>query len=247
MRWNLICFDLDNTLFDHEKAFEKAIRSCFREFIRAGKIKAPCCDEAFVAEWFRVFKENSDRFWAKFETGKLTKQQYRRLRFQKTMESYEIPASPFMADAFHTCYDQSILRFITFYPGVESLLHHLTERNIDVGVITNGNEFIQRKKAETLGLFRWVEEKRFFVSERFRAPKPEPIMFQAARRTQKHPHKRPLFIGDSWQHDVLGAVRAGWEAIFLNRFQLSYQSLPHLLAVCETFCDAAVTIRSHLR
>lgn len=246
MCWKLICFDLDNTLFDHELAFEKTICCCYRQLIYDlqwndhDNVPSP-------KAWFARFKKNSDHFWALFENGERTKLQYRRIRFRTTMKSFELPSSDTLADVFHEKYDQSIHDYIEPYPGVRELFDHLRENNIDVGVITNGARQLQQRKANKLQLYNWMTKRQLLTSEQFDAPKPERKMFDIAReRNDVLQHSTPLFVGDSWEHDILGALDAGWNAIYLNTRNEAASTNDQVIAGCRTFQEVSETIRNRL-
>jgi HAD superfamily hydrolase (TIGR01509 family) len=47
--------------------------------------------------------------------------------------------------------------------------------------------------------------------------KPHPAIFTQVQRQLGLPSKQILFVGNSWAHDVLGALNVGWCAAWVNR------------------------------
>ena len=58
------------------------------------------------------------------------------------------------------------------------------------------------------------------VSAEVEAAKPDPAVFMAALQRIHCQPREAVMVGDSWEQDILGAVRAGIRAVWLNRFGL---------------------------
>ncbi|GEK59393.1 hypothetical protein CHL76_04290 [Marinococcus halophilus] len=213
MRWTTICFDLDNTLYDHEKAFQKTIKAVFVSIRKQLNSEAP-----FVHEdrWFEVFKYHCDLFWQEYEEGSLTQEQYRIKRYEETMHVFRLPSSAREALSFHQEYEQRLPEFSELYESVPDLLESLTKSNVRLGIITNGSEELQKEKFYQLELDRWIDRRHLFISETAEAPKPKAAIFDEALQHLGSRREQALFVGDSWDHDVKGAENAGWEAFYVN-------------------------------
>jgi len=93
------------------------------------------------------------------------------------------------------------------YPEVEPLLSELGCQ-FRLGSITNGN----------LALHRLALHRHFQVSiaaGEMLAPKPDARPFLAALSQLDTPTSRALHVGDSWQEDVLPALRLGMRAVWI--------------------------------
>ncbi|MGE0057363.1 MAG: HAD family hydrolase [Dehalococcoidia bacterium] len=114
-----------------------------------------------------------------------------------------------------------------------------------LGIITNGSETFQRFKYETLDLKDRIAV--FLTSDRAGCHKPDVLIFQMAlREADVEPHEA-VFIGDSYDADIVGALGAGMHAVWYNpaRHQLetdletrhhelhSYADLAALLATLD--------------
>ncbi|UCZ54554.1 HAD family hydrolase [Bacillus shivajii] len=213
LKWEGICFDLDNTLFSHEEAFQYAIKACYEKYL--SEINVPNCDITF-GHFFSEFKANSDRYWGSFENKQLTGKEYRRIRFNKTMESLQLPFSNEHADAFHAHYYQIVDEYSVPYPGMKELLSTLSKREVKLGIITNGMADTQLKKIKKLGVDQWIHNEHIIISEEVEFVKPSREIFRIAEKRLQIHAEQLVFIGDSWKHDVEGALNSGWDAIFLN-------------------------------
>lgn len=213
-QWEKIFFDLDNTLFSHEYAFERAIQDCYQDLVEAWEAKGLVFPYVPMEDWFDVFKYYSDYFWGPYERKEYTQQEYRRKRFIQTMEHFQLPCSVEEADIFHKKYYEQATQYVQPYPGLYPLMEYLQTRNIALGVITNGKTEVQEAKYKKLRLYRYIARERFIVSEEVGMEKPSRAIFDYA--LQGSTAENALFIGDTWEHDVVGALEAGWNAIFLN-------------------------------
>ena len=84
-----------------------------------------------------------------------------------------------------------------------------------VGVITNGPADVQRAKVELLGVEALVDF--VIISGEFGVHKPDPAIFREALRLGDVPAHETVYIGDSAEHDVVGARAAGLAVVWVNR------------------------------
>lgn len=212
MRWGTICFDLDNTLFSHEDAFEKAICFCFHSILENKKY---CESDIDIRQLFTIFKKYSDLFWDDYEKGLISPKEYRRKRFLHTIKQFDLPFNEKDADHFHEQYYNTVDDFSVPYPNLHQFIHKLMDAKIKVGIITNGNVDTQYNKITKLKLDHYISRDNIFISEEVKVWKPDRKIFDVAKEKLKS-QGHYLFIGDSWEQDVVGSIEAGWDSIFLN-------------------------------
>src|SRR5689334_656722 len=116
MYWESIFFDLDNTLYSHEYAFERAIQDCYQELVEEWDAEGLTVPYVPMEDWFDVFKFYSDYFWKDYETKKLTQAEYRRKRYMSTMDHFQLPCSFEEADRFHEKYYEQATQYVQPYP-----------------------------------------------------------------------------------------------------------------------------------
>ena len=234
MTWKGICFDLDNTLFDHEKAFKKAMEYCYHTY--CVKLDNSVRKVAF-REFFIVFKENCDKYWKMFEQKKISGKEYRRIRFNETMKSLCLPWGNETADNFHALYYKIVADFGIPYPGVDDLLSNLIHRDIQLAIITNGTVDTQYSKAVKIGAAKWIHKDNIIISEAVGAAKPKKEIFQYAENLFKLNADKLLFVGDTWLHDVAGPIEAGWQAVYLNTRGDKPETNHKPVAEFNNFCE----------
>lgn len=87
-------------------------------------------------------------------------------------------------------------------------------------VITNGPAREQRREIELLKLEPFFHT--IAIEGEVGIGKPHAEIFRYVERQLGLPPESLVFVGNSWEHDVKGALQAGWRAVWLNR-----EGLPH--------------------
>ena len=229
-----IFFDLDNTLIDYERAFKQGILYSYDYFCqKVWRIEKPADD----LYWFNIFKFYCDEYYTDIEKGICTKQQYRQRRFIDSMNQIGVNMTKRAANDFHEYFYSIIDRFVKPYQGVTDLLQYLRNQRIKVGLITNGSTQIQLQKIKRIGLYQWIDPAHIFISDYCNVAKPDKKIFKLAESIIENDQSRPLYIGDSWELDIVGAINAGWEAIYLNTRNKKPSTNHVPLAICSKFKD----------
>ncbi len=206
MKWTHIYFDLDNTLYDHEKAFKKTILHC------AEKMLLNKSTSVSVEQWFNVFKSNCDQYWNAYEEGRWSRERYQVKRFCKTNDYFNLTCSEEEALEFQREYQSKVASFAELYDGVSSILSTLRDSGIELGIITNGGQETQLAKIKALQLLQWIPHENIYISETVGIEKPDVDIFQYVLGSMGH----YLYIGDTWDHDIKPAIEAGFDAIYFN-------------------------------
>ena len=128
--------------------------------------------------------------------------------FEALCEEYDVGTPPEMLAAEFVRTEVTSARVA---PPVRNLLDILSRRH-DIGVLTNGNETVQRRKLQVLGLDKWVDE--LVVSSEVRARKPQAEMFEAAK--ERLPADTYIFVGDDYEEDIVPAREYGFETVYVG-------------------------------
>lgn len=103
------------------------------------------------------------------------------------------------------------------YPDARPLLEDLRDRDFRLGVISNATDLVE-KVLINLDLARYFDP--IVISDKVGVRKPnERIFLMAAEMIGARPN-RILYIGDKLAIDVLGASRAGLNAVLLDRMNV---------------------------
>ncbi|WP_096201262.1 HAD family hydrolase [Bacillus sp. FJAT-45350] len=247
-RWHAICFDLDNTLFSHETAFQKAVCYCFKDlsdrWYKQGKISSV----VDIDEWFTIFKSNCDKYWSLFEDKKVDSQTYRRLRYYETVTHMNLPYSCEEADYFQNHYYRVVDRFSEPYPELDSIFSLLKENSFETAIITNGSASTQYRKIKRLGIE--MDIRSFFISEEVGLSKPNKEMFDYVKEQLELGSEHTLlYVGDSWEHDVVGSMNAGWDAVYLNTREQKPTTDHIPFATCSSLAEVKelIIVENHLK
>jgi putative hydrolase of the HAD superfamily len=201
-----VLFDLDNTLYDRDLAFEKWTRAFVeRQFSEANEE-----ERAEVRQRMTEIDEH----------GYVTKQ----VLFTQVRALY--PAITEEVEALCDRFYQEWLVYMTLDDGTRELLDALDRANIPYGIVTNGPPQ-QHLKIRQLGLDKRVHC--LFVSAEFGCDKPDAAIFQAAASCLGVPCEQILFVGDNPEADICGARGVGMTTVWRQISDI-HQEWPSTLA-----------------
>ncbi|MCD8502239.1 MAG: HAD-IA family hydrolase [Bacillaceae bacterium] len=130
------------------------------------------------------------------------------------MKEFNLYFPPSIADEFQRHYYDIVAKYCELFPSVPELLTELQRQAIVLAIITNGTTTTQMKKIRKMELTKWFQSKYIFISDECSSAKPEKRIFEVVKK--EIGKNRLLYIGDSWEQDVVGAIEAGWDAIYFN-------------------------------
>lgn len=200
---NLI-FDVDDTLYNQLTPFYIAYDKVF------SSIKNISVKDLYISS-----RKHSDEVFHLTESGKMSIEEMHVYRIIKAFEELGNPITEKDAQNFQDeyIYQQSQ---ITLIPEMEQVLNFAKERNINIGIITNGPSSHQRMKLKQLNIEKWIDEKNIFISSEVGFSKPDVNIFRLAEEFMSLDRENTYYIGDSYKNDVVGAKKAGWKSIWIN-------------------------------
>lgn len=204
----LLFFDIDDTLVDHRGAEEAAQRETFEAH---GALFAGLAFD----DWLTTYRAKNRPLWDAYGRGEITREILQHRRFLDPLEALGRDAT--RADDVGDFYLSRYREHWRLNEGAEEALEAASLRGF-VGLLSNGLIEQQQGKIRRLGLDRWA--KVVILSEEVGAMKPDRRIFEAAidaaRLAGAGEAGRRIYVGDSYPHDVIGARRAGWEAVLYN-------------------------------
>lgn len=198
-RYRHLFFDLDNTIWDFNHNSWFALQETFEKH---------SLDPAIFESFFRVYNRHNDSLWDLYRQNGITKQELTRARFDRTLRELGIEGVDGM-EINHTYLSMMPLQ-THLCEGALEVLENLAQR-YQMHIITNGFSEVQYSKMERSGLNLFFG--RIFISEEVKSPKPEPEIFRYALKSCNARKKESLMIGDSWEVDILGAMRVGIDQV----------------------------------
>ena len=193
-RHRLALFDLDNTLADHRTSLHVRLHHAFEE----------------------VFPEEDERTKVVAASVEITHDGTG--HFAQLLADHGIDAAAVAERAIER-YRSDRYRGLELYVDTLEAIAQASE-HFEIAMITNGPTDIQQPKLDLLGieeLFSFV-----LISESTGYWKPDPRIFELALERAGVPAHEAVYIGDSPDHDMLGAQAAGLTAIWMNRLGLTW-------------------------
>lgn len=198
-------FDVDDTLYDLTQPFRKTVERLWGNQFAVD-----------VEQLFTLTRKHGDALFPKIMSGEITLDDAGALRVCLAMEELGYSIDRKEAQRFQQCYRQNEY-VISLSTKMRNLLDDLKKLNQTLGVLTNGLTPHQKKKIDSLGLEQWVKKEYIFISEAIHASKPERKAFDHVETIMGLNKSETFYIGDSPEHDVKGAIGAGWHMVFFNR------------------------------
>lgn len=208
-RYDLVLFDLDDTLFDHSAAYKRGVYETIRQF--------PILEELDQCEFLRIFSNHNHRLWLKFSSKELNFQEFSIMRMENTLADLDLSVSDEVIKLIVKTFQATYLRSIKPDIEVKVLLTNLLER-VMIGIVTNGTAFNAYEKVECLELSDIFPESSVIISERIGYSKPHEEIFQHALDVFNSEAKRTLFIGDNYFTDIMGAELIGMDTVWINKY-----------------------------
>lgn len=197
-----IVFDLDDTLYDVSKIFETSLNSIFPEV------------KGFdYCKMYATFRKYSNYYFNYSLQGEKQLIEMQINRIIDTLAFYNISCTREQAIRFHEYYEFKQYS-VKLSNKVKEVLDKLQKEGYKLGLITNGDSFRQRQKIKSLGLTKYFE-KNIIISGDHNYNKPDIEIFKIYEKMTNG--SKFLFVGDSYEHDVVGALNSGWRPIWINR------------------------------
>ena len=231
-KFDIILWDVDQTLLDFKKSESYAIRFCFRKF---GK---EASDETVSA-----YSSINENFWKQIEKGQINKKEALVERFRTLFR--QIGEEDIEAEAFQKEYADAIVSVYYFQDDSYNLLNQLKVKYRQY-LVSNGVTYTQMKKLRLSGLDKLVDG--IFVSEQLGVPKPHKEFFeQCFCAIPGFQREKALIVGDSLSSDMQGGNNAqistcwynpaGLENPFNIRIDYQIKDLNEIWNVLEDMAD----------
>lgn len=202
-----VLFDLDDTLVDHTYGLEQALigLSGWREATKSVSLQ----------KLKLLWAEHFSYYWPLVVGRKMTLYESRFQRIDGVLKALGCEVTEEERHAMTEKYADDYLMNIRLIDGAREMLQKLKESGYVVGIITNTTAEMVREKISRTGIGNHVD---FTVSaETVGAQKPDPVIFLEALKISRSDPERTVFIGDSIQADIKGALKAGIKPVWFNR------------------------------
>ena len=200
MRYPILLFDADNTLFD----FPAAERAAFETVCREAGLP-------FTEKDYALYHRCNDELWEDFNAGTCSKDFLLVERFRRYLARSDQTGDPEQMNRTHL---KMLATSAVLFPDAQPVCRALAEKR-RLYIITNAVESVQRTRFASSPITPCFQD--FFISEAVGCGKPEKAYFDYV--LAHIPGARPedcLVIGDSLSSDIQGANNASLPCCWLN-------------------------------
>ena len=209
MKYEVILFDADETLFDFKKSERAALQQTMSDMNLA-------YDENYH---LRVYQEINTAIWKEFEAGLITQERLKIERFRRFAD--QLKAGFDEAD-FATSYMKHLANASFLLNESLELIRNL-HRDYRMAIITNGLKDVQNTRIKKSPIGPYFQD--VVISEEVKAAKPDPKIFEYALKRLGHTEKsKVLMVGDSLTSDIQGGINFAVDTCWFNPRQLVNQS-----------------------
>ncbi|WP_071120890.1 YjjG family noncanonical pyrimidine nucleotidase [Romboutsia timonensis] len=201
MKYKVILFDADDTLFDFKKTEKYALESLMSSL-----------DTDYDKDYcINIYKEINTKIWKEFEEGKITSDDLKIERFQRLIDKLNLSDD---ATRLSELYVKFLSQGSFLYEDTKDLLDYLS-KNYKLGIITNGLADVQHKRIRESDVGHYFDD--VIISDEIKIAKPNPEIFEYALKSLNHDDKSSvLMVGDSLSSDIKGGLNASIDTCWCN-------------------------------
>ena len=210
-----VFFDLDDTLFDHKNSRLKGLAAI--------QARLPKLAAVQIGELERDHDRLLDANYDQVLDHKLSVSDGILERISTLCAMHGEKLSLIESQSIADLYEQVYIKNRQPVPGSKDLLNSLS-KHVRLGVVSNGLLQTQIDKLRACGIADLLDF--IVISDVVGFRKPEREIFELALEKADVTSSEAVYVGDSWNMDVLPAVKVGLKAVWLNRYGLGYPSPP---------------------
>jgi len=201
MKYDIILFDADDTLFDFQKTAER----CFLE--TSALLGLP----HEVSNYY-LYRDINQYYWDLYALGKIDKPTILKQRFidygQKI--GFEIDSA-----LFAEIYEKKLSQTSIIYPETIQVISTLKQKGARLFIITNGTSHVQRGRIEISGIKDYFDD--IFISDELKCSKPsKEYLDKVIASIDGFEKNRTLIVGDSLVSDIPLGIENGIDTCYLN-------------------------------
>ena len=201
-----IFFDLDHTLWDFDKNSEEALTEIYAE------LKLDLQVSSFE-RFLKKYREINQRYWNLYRQNLVSKEQVRDGRFIDTLSFFKLDNATDLGHKMSQLYVSTSPFKTNLFPYTHEVLMRLKSK-YKLHIITNGFVEVQHIKLEQSNLSDYFDV--IVCSEETGQKKPHKSVFELAMKKARATASESVMIGDSYEADVIGGLKAGMKAVWFN-------------------------------
>lgn len=201
--YKAIFIDLDDTLLDFNHACRSAFKNTFNQFgLEKGEID------------YELFLKINNNLWACQKRGELSVQDVVALRFKQFLTLCNINCN------YHSVSDVFLENLALEHRLVDGALEITQYLSAKYRLFAASNSFFAMQKSRLEGAKLLSNFSDLFISNDIGYEKPDLRFFDACLMRSGFVKEEILFIGDSLEADMKGAINCGMDVCWYNPYQL---------------------------
>ena len=209
MKYQVLLFDADETLFDFKMAEKQAFLRALEEY----KL------DVDKEESLKLYSQINKHIWEEFERGEITADRLRVEWFERFSKKIKID---FDAVSFSKAYAKFLGEGAYLFDDSVEVIDYLSKK-YKLALVTNGLKDVQKSRISKTPLKDYFQE--LIISDEIKISKPDPRIFDYALDKLDHMDKsKVLMIGDSLTSDMQGGINAGIDTCWYNPNHLENKS-----------------------
>lgn len=201
-----IFFDLDHTIWDFEKNSKETLGEIFQDLQLGKQIES-------FDRFLKKYREINKRYWNLYRQNLVTKEQIRGGRFLDTLSFFKVDNLEVLSDEISHQYVTLGPTKTNLFPFAHDVLTKLNQTH-KLHIITNGFVEVQHVKLQNSDLTKYFDV--IVCSEETGNKKPHKEVFNLALNKANTTVGESVMIGDSFEADIMGALKIGMKAIWFN-------------------------------
>lgn len=226
--YEILLFDVDNTLLDFNAGEQTAFAATCRQF-----------NLPYSETLFHRYHTINEAYWQRLEQGTISRDELCVRRFAD------------LADEFHFTYDAAEVDE-AYFRQLElqhAWIQHAEEVLQQLGhyqkyLVTNGRIRTQHTRCRDSGLNHYVNGS--FISEQLGFSKPDPRFFDTVlEQIGCHDRSTVLILGDSLGSDIQGGINSGIDTCWYHPKPLIEQSDPQPTYIIQDWYELLPLLQTH--
>jgi putative hydrolase of the HAD superfamily len=218
MKYRHLFFDLDHTLWD----FEANAHATLKELHQILDLEKRGVND------FDLFHKNylahNEKLWERYRNGLIRQDELRVKRMWLALLDFKI-ADDELAKEMSLRFLELLPTRTILLPYAKEILVYLKNKEYELHLITNGFEKTQHSKLKHSGLDLFFKE--VITSEGSNSLKPNKEIFDFALLKSGATKEESIMLGDSFEVDIIGAMNAGIDQVFINHPGIVTTAIPN--------------------
>ena len=211
-KYDHLFFDLDHTLWDFDANARLTLQTLYEDL----QLKAAGVYDFDL--FYQNYLAHNERLWDRYRKGFIKQEELRVKRMWLALLDFKI-ANHDLSQKMNVLFLDLLPTRTILFPYAKEILQYLADKNYELHLITNGFEKVQHSKLKHSGLNHFFRQ--VITSEGSNSIKPNKEIFEYAFQKTNADRARSIMIGDTLDVDILGAINAGIDQVFVNHTGIS--------------------------